>query len=72
MLLITSWLKFHITGQQGRRGLITAMEEGASHTSNPLSVPQGIIDSYSTMGHVRGGNSSERYTLMGVARIHTV
>jgi hypothetical protein len=35
----------------------------ASHKSNPLSVPRGVImDSYSTLGHVVGSNSCERYT----------
>ena len=29
----------------------------APHTSNPLSVPQGYVDSYSTLGPVEGGNS---------------
>ena len=29
----------------------------ASHKSNPSSVPQGYVDSYSTLGHMRGGNN---------------
>jgi len=32
-----------------------------------LSVLWGIVDSYSTLGHVGGGNSCGEYTLMGVA-----
>ena len=42
-----------------------------SHKSNPSSVPWGIIDMYSILGHVGGGNSCGEYTLMWVAMTHT-
>jgi hypothetical protein len=44
--------------------------ESASHKSNPLSVTRGIVDLYSTLGHVGGGNGCGGYTLMGVAKTH--
>ena len=42
----------------------------ASHKSNPSSALRSIMDSYSTLGHVGGGNSCGGYTLMGVAMTH--
>jgi hypothetical protein len=42
----------------------------ASHKSNPSSVSQGVVDSYSTLGHVEGGNSCGGHTLMRVATTH--
>jgi len=44
----------------------------ASHKPNPTTIPRGIVDSYSTIVHVRGGNSCGGYTLMGAATTHTV
>jgi len=41
-----------------------------SHKSNPSSIPRGIVDSYSTLGHVGEGNSCGGYTLMGFATTH--
>jgi hypothetical protein len=37
-----------------------------SHKSNPSPVPRVMEDSYSTLGHVGGGNSCEVYNLMGL------
>ena len=37
----------------------------ASHKSNPSSVPRGIMDLYSTLGHVEFSNSCGGYTLCG-------
>jgi hypothetical protein len=44
--------------------------KGASHKPNPLTVPQGIMDSYSTLSHVGGSNSCGGYTLLGVTVTH--
>jgi len=38
----------------------------ASEKSNPLSVPQGYVYSYSTLGHVGGVNRCGGYTLLRV------
>jgi hypothetical protein len=39
----------------------------ASHKSKPSSVPQGVVDSYSALGHVGGGNRCGAYNLLGDA-----
>jgi len=39
----------------------------AFHKSKPSSVPRGIVDSYSTLRHVGGGNSCGGHSLMRVA-----
>jgi hypothetical protein len=67
------------TRQIGRMGPRTGLDkmestkplvllEFSSLKSNPSSVPQGIVDSYSTLSHMGGGNSCGGYTLMMVAR----
>ena len=42
----------------------------ASHKSNPSSVSQGYVDSYSTLRHVGGGNRCGVYTLLSVTTTH--
>ena len=42
----------------------------ASHKSNPLSVPRGNTELYSTLGQVGSGNSCGGYSLMEVAMTH--
>jgi len=42
----------------------------ASHKSNSSSVPRGIVDSYSTLGHVGGVNICGGHSLMRVAPSH--
>jgi hypothetical protein len=48
----------------------TVQPRTASHKSNPSSVPRGIVDSYSTLVHVGGGNSFGGYTPIRVATTH--
>jgi hypothetical protein len=43
----------------------------ASHKSNPSSISQGVVHSYSTLGHVGGSNRCGGYTLLGVDMTHT-
>jgi len=45
-------------------------EKLASHKSNPLSVPQGYVDWYSTLGHMGGGSRCGGATLMRVTITH--
>ena len=52
---------------QKSRFKIASTTTNAFHKSNPSTVLQGIVDSYSTLGHVRGGNSCEGHTLVRVA-----
>jgi len=42
---------------------VTASKRPASHKFNPSSVPQGYMDSYSTLAHVGGGNRCREDTL---------
>jgi len=47
-----------------------SFEVTASHKTKPSSVTRHIVDLYSTLGHVGGGNSCGGYTLMGVSTTH--
>jgi hypothetical protein len=45
-------------------------DKGIYNKSNPSCVAQGYVDSYSTLGHVRGRYRCGGYTLMRVATTH--
>jgi len=51
----------------GRGWQLTAC---ASHKSNPSSVPWGIVDSYSTVGHVGDSNICGGHTLLRATMTH--
>jgi hypothetical protein len=42
----------------------------ASHTSNPSAIPQGYVDSYSTLGHVGGGTGVQGHPDEGYYDTH--
>ena len=49
---------------------IAHLVQRLKHRLASLVRTTGIVDSYSTLGHMGGGNGCGRYTLMGVATTH--